>query len=276
MSTQFAERPTTSGEVAEAPRKPVPVPRLTAAARRGWRDLATPSEPGRPYDPDMVRDLPAPARRWLNHAIRAGTPLRGAALLEMRGRIRLGAWWPSFHATQILSPPSGFVWAATAHAAGLTVRGYDRYSGGKGEMRWRLMGAVPVMSAKGPDISLSAAGRLASEFVFVPAVALSPAVRWEPVDDQRARAHVAIAGRDHAVTLTVAPDGALRVVSLPRWGSPGNGPFREHPFSVIVEEEAAFGGYTIPSTVSAGWSWGSERQPAGEFIRFTLDRADHF
>ena len=35
-------------------------------------------------------------------------------------------------------------------------------------MRWRLAGAIPIVSAEGPDVTRSAAGRLASEIVVAP------------------------------------------------------------------------------------------------------------
>src|SRR3712207_9074453 len=85
----------------------------------------------------MVAGLPEPARRWLTHALAPGTPLWPSVVLTMRGEIRLGAWRP-FTATQVLRPPHGFVWAATARVAGLPVVGYDRYGSGSGEVNWRL------------------------------------------------------------------------------------------------------------------------------------------
>ncbi|MBT2212691.1 MULTISPECIES: DUF6544 family protein [Actinomadura] len=251
------------------------VPRPPAPVRRDWADLAQPTpEPGL-FEPAMADHLPEPVRRWLRHAIGKGVPLHGAARLRMHGRIRLGSWWP-FEATQILRPPTGFIWAAKARVAHLPVAGFDRYSGGDGQMRWRLLGALPVMSAGGPDITRSAAGRLASEFVLVPATALSPFVTWEPVDGERAVAHVAIGGSVHAVTLTVAPSGALTTVTLPRWGDPGRGPFGEHRFGVVVHREADFGGCTVPASLSAGWWYGTDRWPEGEFIRFQVDHYEHF
>jgi len=48
---------------------------------------------------------------------------------------------------------------------GLPVVGYDRLSSGTAQMRWRLLGLLPVMTAAGPDITRSAAGRLAGELV---------------------------------------------------------------------------------------------------------------
>ncbi|MBD2892478.1 hypothetical protein amrb99_13880 [Actinomadura sp. RB99] len=255
------------------PRAVPPPAWLTKAAGRDWTDLAAVPESGTPFDPEITRYLPEPARRWLGHAIRPGTPLSPAALLHMRGRIRLGSW-RAFRATQILRPPHGFVWAARARVAGLPVRGFDRYSGGDGEMRWRLLGAVPVMSASGPDITRSAAGRLASEFVFAPAVALSPTVTWAPVSGDRARADLIIGGTAHAVTVTVSPEGALTELTLDRWGAPEGGAFGRHVFGARFSGEASYGGYTVPAHVRAGWWYGTGRWDREEFIRFALDRAE--
>src|SRR5580765_930834 len=85
----------------------------------------------------------------------------------MHGRIRLGKW-RSFTATQIIRPGDGYIWAATTYMSGLPITGYDRYFGGAGHMRWRLVGVIPIVSADGPDVTRSAAGRLASEIAVAP------------------------------------------------------------------------------------------------------------
>ncbi|MFC0037178.1 DUF6544 family protein [Actinomadura rayongensis] len=239
------------------------------------RRLAAPT--GRPaaFDPAMVAGLPDAARRWLLHAIAPGTPLATGARLRTRGAIRLGGAWRPFTAAQILRPPEGFVWSATARVAGLPVIGHDLYDAGAGEMRWRLLGAIPVLSASGPDVTRSAAGRLAGELVLDPAAALSPAVSFEHVDDRRVRADVTIGGAAHPVTLTVAPDGALVSVTLPRWGNP-DGAYREHAFGAEFLAERTFGGFTVPSRARAGWWYGTDRWDEGEFFRFTLRHAAFF
>ena len=72
----------------------------------------------------------------------------------MHGQIRIGRWMP-FTAHQIVAP-DGYLWAAEAGRFGIRVRGFDRYSGATGQMSWRLFGRIPVVSAAGPDITLSA------------------------------------------------------------------------------------------------------------------------
>ena len=67
----------------------------------------------------------------------------------MHGQIKLGRWRP-FTARQVLAPPDGYLWAATARLASLPVTGYDRLSSGAGEMRWRLLRLIPVLTAAWP------------------------------------------------------------------------------------------------------------------------------
>ena len=246
---------------------------LSARARADWAALAEPTPTASLFEPSAVAGLPDPVRRWLTHAIDAGTPLRSAVELRMHGEIRLGAWRP-FTAVQRLTPAGGFVWAATARLLGLPVTGFDRFTWDTGEMRWRLLNALPVMSATGDDITRSAAGRHAGELLLAaPGAALEPGVPWKALDDERAVATIREARRAHEVTLTIDGRGALTEFHMTRWGNPGNGPFGEYPFGAVLEDEVSFGGFTIPRNVTAGWHHQTERWPEGEFIRYTVDHA---
>jgi hypothetical protein len=111
-----------------------------------WAALARPTDVPAGFDVAAADELPEAARRWITHAIAAGTPLRTSVELRMHGEIRLGAW-RAFSAVQRLTAADGFVWAATARLLGLPVTGFDRYTRGTGQMRWRLLNALPVMSA---------------------------------------------------------------------------------------------------------------------------------
>lgn len=242
---------------------------LPRALRGDWDDLARSTGDPKPLEPGALDDLPPPVARWLRHAIGAGAPLRRSVQLTMHGQIRVGRWQP-FSAVQVLAPPCGFVWAATAGRWPLRIRGFDRYSHATGEMRWRLLGAVPVMSAAGDDVTRSAAGRLAGELVLVPAAALDRAVSWHAVDAHHAAADVRVGDLVHRVTIGVDEQGALRSVWLPRWGNPDGGAFAEHPFGVEFGDPAVFDGYRIPTALRAGWASGSDASPEGVFFRATI------
>jgi hypothetical protein len=246
---------------------------LTEQARADWAALARPTEVLAPFDPGATGGLPEPVRRWVRHAIAPATPLLTSAELELHGEIRLGRWRP-FTAVQRLAPAGGFVWAATARVLGLPVTGFDRYTRGKGQLRWRLLNAVPVMTAGGPDISRSAAGRHAGELLIAaPAAALSPGITWRQLDTDRVAASVPVGDAVHEVTLTVAVDGSLTELVMTRWGDPDKQGFGEHIFGAALHGETHFGGFMIPREITAGWHYGTDRWPEGMFIRYVIDHA---
>lgn len=243
------------------------VPPAAARALRGeWARLADGGGGQGSFAADRVADLPEPARRWLAHALAPGTPLWTSAQLRMRGEIELGTW-RSFTARQVLAPPHGFIWAATARVAGLPVSGFDRYTSGSGQMRWRLLGLIPVMTAAGADVTRSAAGRLAAEgTVWLPTAFSRPSWSVGP-DADSAVATWRIGDHDEAVQIRVGPDGQLLEVLLQRWGNPDGHPFGRYPFSATVDAERTFGGVTIPSSIRAAWWTGDERRTEREFFR---------
>ena len=128
-----------------------------------------------------VEGLPPAVQRYLRASVAQGTPLAQAAHIRMRGSIRLGRRWLPFRAEEVLAPHAGFVWSAAVMGG---IRGHDAYADGDGRMRWRLFGVVPVMSATGPNVSLSAAGRAAAEACWVPTTLLARfGVSWTAEGD---------------------------------------------------------------------------------------------
>jgi hypothetical protein len=248
-----------------------PVPRTARSVRRDWERLTGTGQPPESFDAAMVADLPEAARRWLTHAIAPVTPLWPSVVLTMHGEIRLGSW-RTFTATQVLAPPRGFIWAATARFFGLPVTGFDRYSSGSGQMNWRLAGLIPVMTSTGADIARSAAGRLAGEMALVPTAFRG--ATWTPgADNDHTVATWQIDDHQESAEFTVGADGRLLGVVMQRWGNPNGEPFGRYPFGVAVEAEKTFAGVTIGSQLCAGWWWGTDRQAEGEFFRATITDA---
>jgi hypothetical protein len=165
-------------------------------------------------------------------------------------------------------------WRARVRMLGLPVRGHDQIIDGRAEMRWRLLGLIPLVTAAGPDIDRSTAGRLAAELVWLPSALASPDVQWEDRGADRTRAAFEVQGHAMALELTLEPSGRLTSLALERWGSPDRGPFRALPFGGVVDAEGAFGGYTIPTRLRIGWYPGTPRFEAeGEFFRATVHAA---
>jgi hypothetical protein len=244
---------------------------MPAEVRADWESLGVPTPVPARFDPDLAADLPEPVRRWLRRAVGPGTALRSAVELRMRGEIRLGSWRP-FTAVQRMTA-EGLVWTARLRVAGLPLAGFDRYTRGSGEMRWRLLRLVPLVSASDADVTRSAAGRLAAEqLVVIPATALRADVAWRPGTDDSATALVPAGGWVHEVTVRVGPSGALTGIEMDRYGDPGGG-FGVHRFGAVLEGALRTGGFEIPRRVVAGWYPGTDRWADGAFIRYTVDAA---
>lgn len=248
-----------------------------------WRALAEPTDRFRVFDPTTLEDLPEPVRRWLLHAITPGAALLTGVEAEWSGHLRLRGSWRAFCSRQRATMDGGFVWAATTRLGGLPVSGFDRFTRGQGEMRWRLLRRLPLVSEEGDQVTRSAAGRHAVElFAAVPAVALAPQVRWEPVDQRRATAYLDVGGEQQAVTVSVDPVGRLRQVEMDRWGRPPGEPYDLHRFGAVLAEERRFGarfgrerrfdGYLVPTQVVGGWHLGTDRWDDGAFLRYRVVR----
>jgi hypothetical protein len=243
-----------------------------APAAGTWERLSRGQpNPGR-FDPVMAAGLPEPASRWLTHAIAPGTPLARAVIVEMEGHIRLGRWLP-FRAVQLHAPPDGYVWAARARLGPLKISGFDRFADDTGEMRWRLLGHIPVMNATGPDLDRSAAGRVALDAMLVPTAFLNPLVNWsDGPHPNSATAEWTVGARTLQTELGVGRDGELRSVVMPRWGNPHGQPWGEYPCGGILTDEADFGGIKLPTRMRAGWFFDTDHWAEGEFFRAHISK----
>ena len=191
----------------------------------------------------------------------------------MHGEIKLKCWYP-FSAEQVICWRRGFIWQAAVRMGALTIRGSDRYVDGYGAMRWKLFGLVPFITASGPDITRSAAGRVNLECAWLPSVLCGEGISWSASDSSHIRASFKAHGERADVNFGIDETGAPKTLSAPRWGDPGGAAFHYATFGGFAENEAIFGGYTVPTSFRAGWHFGSDRfEPEGEFFRATIDSA---
>lgn len=223
------------------------------------------------FSTGLVADLPDPARRYLRHAIAPGTPLAPAVRLEMEGwmRPRPGSRRIALTADEVLAPRIGFTWTARARMFGLPVRVHDYYYANEGGVRVALFGLIPLARETGEDVTRSSRGRLVAEAVWCPTALVGPGVGWDAVDADRVRFTLTVDGDSTRVTLRVDADGAIREVSLERWGTVGVPSARPIPYGFEVLEEATFGGVTIPVRLRGGWWYGTDRfdpEAAAEFV----------
>lgn len=232
------------------------------AERMEWARLAAlqPTNPAM-YDPLMVANLPEPARRFFNFAIKQGTPLLTVAEIDMGGEFSLGTRdnpnYQPMDARQILATPTGFVWKLKMFGS-VSVSGSDtgRWT------RFRILCLIPVARMGGDTNHARAAyGRYVAEAVFwTPAALLpGPSVAWEALDQDTARVTVTHNELSQAVDMKVDAKGRLVVVHFMRWTNAN--PEKKHrlqPFGGHLSDFREVQGFRIPFNVEAGNMFGTD------------------
>jgi hypothetical protein len=239
-----------------------------------WRTLEAVSTGDR-FTKDMVAELPAPVQRYFLHSIALLTPLASCVSLEMSGTFRMAQDkpWIPMQATEILST-KGFVWKARIGSGLFQMIGSDYYTNKSGRMQFSLWGLIPLVNAHNPDITRSSIGRFAGEFFWLPSALLPQrGVSWKAIDERTIQASLKVDDEPVTLTLFIDANGKLLKLSLPRWGDQTEDrSYTYIPFGGEYQEEKTFGGFTIPSQMSAGWWLGTDRY--SEFFRATVEKAE--
>lgn len=215
--------------------------------------------------------LPVPVRRYLNHAVPSGEAGVPGVRLTMSGRIKVGIWLP-FHAVQRCDGTS-FLWRASVGLGALRpLVVTDRYESGHASMSGKLMGRWTLFEQADSNVVRSAAGRAALEAVFAPRALLEGrGYAWRAEGDDHLVARTENPPEHVEVHLRIAPDGRLLNIVAQRWGEVTKGNFGYLPFGADMHEERRFGDLVIPSRVTAGWNYGTDKY--SPFFKATITTA---
>jgi len=211
------------------------------------------------FETSMVEELPEPAARLILHAIKPGTVLAKSAVIQIDGGFKIDTDKKPLpmYSTLNISVPKGLVWDTSIGSGFMSIKGTDYYYEGEGGQNIRLWDLFPIVSTGGPDISKSAAGRVASESTLLPS-ALLPlnGTKWIPEHENSATAVIDVHGEEVKIRFTVDAEGSLVEVSVQRWSDQGQpGKFEYMEFRVTdFSHEVEYGGYTIPTRFNAGWN----------------------
>lgn len=236
-------------------------------ARTGEARVLTAS---RVTEADLAR-LPAPVRRYLRATGFVGQPRVRSYRLRFRGRIRSAAdapWMPFEAEQQSFVDPPMRLFFMRATMRGLPVEAYHRLADGHATMRVRLLGAIPLVDARGAVMDRSETVTLLNDMsLLAPGTLLEPTIAWEPVDDRTARARFTYGAQTVSATLTFGADGLLtNFVSDDRSRASADGrTFTRLRFSTPTRDYRAFGPRRIGTHGEARWHARSGTFTYGEF-----------
>jgi hypothetical protein len=224
-----------------------------------------------------MRQLPAaslagldePVQRYLHHALAGGSAAATSLQLAMAGRIKVGRWL-AFDALQEMTRDGhAFTWTARAGLGPFRpLRVVDQYRPGAGSTEGRLFGQCRFLHAEGQDTTRSAAGRAAVESILDPASLLpGNGVLWRAEEDDTIVARFDVPPESAEIRLRIDAPGALRSVETQRWGNVGQDAFGYIPFGADIHAERRFANALVPSELTVGWWYGTERyQPFFEAV----------
>jgi hypothetical protein len=139
--------------------------------------------------------LPVPVQKYFRAVLKDGQPLLRSGQIKTEGKFLFdadkGKWIP-FSATQFFTvKPPAFDWSARmAVMPGMNVLVQDAYAKGEGILHAAMFGLFDLANMRGiTDAAQGELMRYLAEAPWMPTVLLpSQGVRWEAIDDRKARA----------------------------------------------------------------------------------------
>ena len=176
-------------------------------------------------------------------------------------RIRKGGAFRSFLAWQVIAlGRAGFLWEARQTGASpLWVRVLDAYIGSEGWLQVWLFGTVPVVKAKGADITLGEAYRYLAELPWAPdAILGNPDLAWRMTGPDTAEVRMTLQEGTARVVFRFSPTGDI--VAMEASGRPArgaDGTVATHDWRGAYGDYAWIGNRRIPATGEVGYAYPS-------------------
>ncbi|RYY99490.1 MAG: hypothetical protein EOO11_04810 [Chitinophagaceae bacterium] len=205
--------------------------------------------------------LPPPVQRYLRYVGVPGSAKLRSARIVLDGELRArGRDWFPFRSEQHNAFDSyERHFFMKARILGVDVPGYHAYKGSAASMQVRPGGLLPLVHETGAELFRAETVTLLNDIcLLAPAALIDPRIRWEPIDEQSARAHFTNEGVTVSALLLFNDWGELiNFISHDRIDVADGKSYR---FSTPVSEYRYFGNFRLPGFGEAIWSY-----PGGDF-----------
>lgn len=221
------------------------------------------------YDAEAVASLPEPVRRWVAYTFPEPPPEVVWARVEMEGEFRrpqTDTFGPTTAEQVSAATTPAFVFSATTPVGpGIWARAYDAFGAGEMDMKARILSALTVVDEQEtPELNRTSLRRWLLEAPLYPTAMLPGGrVRWEPVDDDRARAVVSQGGVEASLVATFRPDGSLERFDAGEDGDLTT-PYHGSGEHVLREDYRPVDGVMIPHRFSIARAAGGQTFPFWE------------
>lgn len=226
--------------------------------RRVREALARPATSGVLTDAELAA-LPDPVQRYIRLSGAVGQPRVSSFRATFEGRIRSGpeAPWMTFTGEQVNTVrPAARFFFMDAVMKGLPVKVFHAFENGAATMRVRLLGLIPIVNAKGAEMTRAETVTVFNDLcVIAPGALVDPAIRWGDVDAPHAGAAFTLGADTIEAVLEFNDRGELvDFVSDDRSaGSPDGKAFTRMRWTTPLGAYRSFGVHTLTGNGAARW-----------------------
>lgn len=206
---------------------------------------------------DDIRNLPYPVRRWLSHSGIVGKPYLYVGKIlqkaEMKSKPAQKNWMNATAVQYNIIDNPAFIWIADVKMNSLIhLKGRDKFENGRGEMLIKLNSLINVVKEKGEKLDEGTIQRFLGEMVWIPSLAISPYVTWEPINDTCAKATMEYKGTKGSGTFYFHTTGEFVKFSALRFmGNKANA--ERYEWIITADGYKTFEGITVPARMKATW-----------------------
>lgn len=208
------------------------------------------------YQESDIASLPEPIKRFFRLCGYIGRPkIVNADVIWKESYIKLSQDkdWTELETIQfnsVINP----VRIAYMKALSMPLEVRDIYKDGQGHMYGKLFNLIPVLNAKGKEISQSSLITLFTEILFIPGYSLQDYIVWEEIDLFKAKARFNHMGIDVTGDFYFDEAGRfLRFETNERYYKEKDGKLVKRRFSAVVSGYSSKNGLLIPNNVKIIW-----------------------
>jgi hypothetical protein len=208
-------------------------------------------------DPRTAADLPDLVSRYVERNVSLDRLHRQRVRFSQVGEMQLkpGRWMPFRAEQEMVVEAVGFIWRATFRPVPFVpLRVRDWYRAGAAGLDVRLWGLLPVVHARGRQITRGEAIRYLVELPLAPqAMALNTELEWRAVDESTAEVTMLAGGG--RVTAMLHFDDAGDIVAASAEARPRTVGKQvvDTPFRGLFGEYREFDGVRLPTTAEVSW-----------------------
>lgn len=216
-----------------------------------------------------LEGLPEPVKRFMEYSQLIGTPFIHKVKIKQTGLFKMAPDkpWAPFTAEQEYDISSAsFIWKVNMKMAPLIrITGSDRLENGAGNMRIKLLGFIPLVNAKGPEMDQGAMTRYLSETIWFPQAFLDDHITWEAIDSLSAKAIFTISEKSVEGIFRFDEEGKVIRFECQRYSAEGK-EMVLRPWCTPVDEYGERSGLLLGIRGRAIWD-----RPEGEFTYIDVE-----